>query len=484
MQLASTTADDATEPGQRLRLRSAANQPAAAGVIAFVVALGLVVARLVLLAGRDVTGFMLVGNEFARPSQLPAGVRVFRYSGYDGQFYYRMALDPANLHRTANGITMDYSYRFVRIGYSALAWVVSAGQHSFVPFALVAINIVAFGLLGLLGGMLARESGRHAMWGLLLAGYFGLMTGVSRDLTEPLGAVCLLAGILAYRRRHPVLAAAAFAYGCLTRETVLIAPIALFIVRIVPIVRRRARPSADDLAWLVPGVVFVAWEVVLKAATGVFPILSDGGKNAGVPLTAAVRAVLHNFAHPTAPISGAPGAVIIWDLEIAVLGVFAIAALWSLRTTTVPVYERVAFLLYLVEMFSLAPTNWDGYADLRSFVEVYLLAGLILLGTPRRRLAAFAACAAPLLVTVAIYRTQIWLAGRTVPGALFPGPQAIEQVGLPDQHRVGAGVVGRRWRAEDVAHLGAVHPVVEETRLAVEHHEVGLRRARVEPGAL
>ncbi len=416
MQLASTTADDATEPGQRLRLRSAANQPAAAGVIAFVVALGVVVARLVLLAGRDVTGFMLVGDEFTKPSQLPAAVHVFPYSGYDGQFYYRMALDPANLHRTAFGITMDYPYRFVRIGYSALAWVISAGQHSFVPFALVAINIVALGVLGLLGGVLARESGRHAMWGLLLAGYFGLMTGLSRDLTEPLGAVCLLAGILAYRRRHPLLAAAAFAYGCLTRETVLVAPIALAIVRLVQIARRQARPSADDLAWLVPGAVFAVWEVVLKAATGVFPILSDGGKNAGVPLLAAARAVVHNLVHPTALIYGAPGAVIIWDLEIVVLAVFALAALWSLRATTAPVYERVAFLLYLVEMVSLAPTNWDGYADLRSFVEVYLLSVIVLLATPRRRLAVFAACAGPLLLTVAIYRTQIWLTGYAPAG--------------------------------------------------------------------
>jgi hypothetical protein len=420
VQLASTTAGEATEPDQRLGLRSAANRPAAAGVIAFVVALGVVVVRLVLLAGRDVTGFMLIGDEFTSPARLPAPVHVFPYSGYDGQFYYRMALDPANLHRTAFGITMDYSYRFVRIGYSALAWVISAGQHSFVPFALVAINIVAIGLLGLLGGLLARESGRHAMWGLLLAGYFGLMTGVSRDLTEPLGAVCLLAGILAYRRRHPLLAAAAFAYGCLTRETVLIAPIALAIVRLVQMARRRARPSADDLAWLIPGAVFVAWEGVLKVATGVFPILGDGGKNAGVPLVAAVRAGLHNFIHPTAPIYGAPGAVIIWDFEIVVLAVFAIAAFWSLRASTVPVYERVAFLLYLVEMFSLAPTNWDGYADLRSFIEVYLLAGLILLGTPRRRLAVFAVCAAPMLVAVAIYRTQIWLTGYAPAGGTYP----------------------------------------------------------------
>ena len=70
------------------------------------------------------------------------------------------------------------------------------------------------------------------------------------------------------------------------------------------------------------------------------------------------------------------------------------------------VYERAAFVLYLAEIFCLAPTNWDGYADLRSFTEVYLLAVLILFAAPRR-LWWYAACAAPLFVTVASYRPQI-----------------------------------------------------------------------------
>ena len=99
--------------------------------------------------------------------------------------------------------------------------------------------------------------------------------------------------------------------------------------------------------------------------------------------------------------------MIIWDIEFAVLVLFAVAALTSLRATTIPVYERLAFVLYIVEIFCLAPTNWDGYADLRSFVEVYLFAVLVLFGAARRRLAAFAACAAPLVILVAVYRIQI-----------------------------------------------------------------------------
>jgi hypothetical protein len=384
------------------------NRPAVPGILFFLAALAAIEGRLVLLGHRDITELLRVGSVYGHPGQVPRGVHVFQYTGYDGQFYYRMALDPANLHKTAFGITMDAPYRFMRIGYSALAWLVSLGQHAAVPYALVAINVAALGALAYLGGILAQEAGRHALWGLLLAGYFGLMDSLSRDLTEPLGALCLIAGILAYRKRHPLLAAAAFGYGVLTRETVLIVPAVLGITRVVQIVRRRARPGADDLAWLVPAVVFTGWELVVKAATGVFPILSDSGKNAGVPFSAAFSSIAHNFAHPGTPVPGAPGAVIIWDIEFIVLALFALAALISLRATTVPVYERAALVVYVVTIFCLTPTNWDGYADLRAFVEVYLLAVLILLATPQRRLTALAACAAPLVVLVAVYRTQLW----------------------------------------------------------------------------
>lgn len=414
MQLASTASDDATAPVRRSALRKATDRAFLPAIISFLAALAAIEGRLVVLAHRDITQLLRIGTVFGHPGHVPHGVYVFANStGYDGQFYYRMALDPANLHTRAFGITMDEPYRFMRIGYSALAWLVSAGQHTAVPYALVGINVAALTALAYMGGLLAQQAGRHALWGLLLAGYFGLMDSLARDLTEPLGAACLIAGILAYRKRHPLLAAAAFGYGALTRETVLVVPAALGIARIVQFIRRRDRFGVNDVAWIVPAVVFTAWEFVVNAATGDFPILSDSGKNAGLPFSAAFSSIVHNYAHSATPVPGAPGAVIIWDIEFAVLGLFALAALASLWVTRIPVYERVAFVLYVVVIFSLAPTNWDGYADLRAFVEVYLLAVLILLGTPFGRkwtaaLAALAGFAAPLVITVALYRTQIW----------------------------------------------------------------------------
>jgi hypothetical protein len=401
-----TTTAGPAAPGRRPSLRSRADHAVVPGLIALVAVAAEVVARVLVRLHGNVSGLALIGNVYGHPGQLPAGVTVFHYAGYDGQFYYRMGRDPASLHWSALGVTLDEWYRLVRIGYSALAWLGSAGVPAALPYALVVINVLAIGAIGVLGGLLAQQAGRHALWGLLLAGYFGFATSVARDLTEPLAAACLLAGILACRRRRFLLAGGLFAFGALTRETALVAPFALAVVRLAALARRRARPGREDLAWAVPGLIFVAWEVVLRAATGVVPILGDGGKNAGTPLVAGVRAIARNLGHPFAPVPAAPGAVLIWDLEFGVLALVAVAALLALRATTVPVYERAAFVLYLAEIFCLAPTNWDGYADLRSFTEVWLLAVLILLAAPRR-LWWCAASMAPLFVTVAVYRTQI-----------------------------------------------------------------------------
>jgi hypothetical protein len=137
---------------------------------------------------------------------------------------------------------------------------------------------------------------------------------------------------------------------------------------------------------------------VVKAATGRVPLLADSGRNAGTPFIAPVRALAHNLGH----LSGNPfDQYDVWLIELAILVVFSVAALLSLRSTSVPVHERLAFVLYLVEICVVTPSTWNSLdADLRSFIEVYLLAVIILLGTPLRSL---------------VTRLLPWLAVLTLP---------------------------------------------------------------------
>jgi hypothetical protein len=374
------------DPRRSRWLVTRSDRPIVPGSIALLAALAFVLARWQLWAKGDITRFILVGRHFATLSQLPPGIAVAPTYGYDGQFYYRLALNPVNFSHIAYGIRVDQPYRYMRIGYPWLTWLVSFGQHVVVPVTLIVINIVAVGALGYLGGMFARQGGRHALAGLVLPAYFGLLTSLSRDTAEPLAAACLLGGLLAIRARRPVRAGLLLAYGALTRESVMVAVAAVAIVDVIGVIRRRrpVRPGRDDLAWALPAAAFVAWQVVVKVAVGRFPLLVDADGNVGSAFITPFKAVGHNLAYVNLHHFEQYD---LWFTELAVLGLLAVAALFSWRSTNAPVHERLALVLYMIEICVVSPSTWYSLdADLRSFIEVYLLAAIILLGTPRHRL--------------------------------------------------------------------------------------------------
>ncbi len=358
------------------------NRPIVTGLITLLAAAGFVAGRWEMWSRRSFGRSILIGQDFAHPAQLPASMPLRAKTGYDGQFYYRLAINPLNFHQTAYGVTVDAAYRFMRIGYPVLTWFVSFGHVSLVPYMLVAVNVAAIGVLGYIGGRFAIQGGRHAAWGLLLPGYFGLVTSLCRDTAEPVAAACMLAGLLAIRARRRRLAASLLAFGALTRETVMVLVAAIAIVRVVGFLRRRYRPGRDDIVWVLPAGVFVVWEALVFWFTGSVPMLADGGRNAGIPFVAPIEALRANLAHID---WHSYNAIDVWLAEVAVLLTFAVAALCSLRISRALAHEKLALVLFLVEICVVTPSTWNSVtADLRSFVEVYLMAVVVLLGRPRR----------------------------------------------------------------------------------------------------
>ena len=372
------------------------------GVIAFLGWLGFALARWQIWAKGHLNLFIMAGHVYTHRAQLPRGLLLVPAAGYDGQFYYRLALDPFNWHATAFGITMDQSYRYSRIGYPLLAWIFSLGQHRLVPVVLVALNLLAVAAMAMLGGMFARESGRHALWGLAFAAYFGLVISVGRDTAEPLAEACMLGGLLAYRRGMPprgglggssprastvmyLLATALFTYGAITRETILYAPAAIAVTRLIAIARRRATPGLADLTWVVPAVVYGLVEVAVHLVVkGEFPLLANSSRNLTVPFTALVDALKYDAAHiNTAHLSP----IDISLLEYATLAIFILAGMAVLFVTTAPAHERLAFVLFVLQLGLLSSQIWTStFGDGRSLIEPYLMALVLLVATPRRYL--------------------------------------------------------------------------------------------------
>jgi hypothetical protein len=332
-------------------------------------------------AGGDVTRFVDAGDKFVNPATAPPGLRIAHGYGYDGQFVYRLALRPWDLSRTFHGITLDSGLRRQRIVLPALGWLFSGGgQPGAVGWALLAVNLAALGVVGCLGALLLRDSGLHALWGVVPGFYFCTVYSLGLDLTEILGTAFLLGGLLLYRRDRYLAAGATLAVGVLTRETVLVLPAAIGLVRIADIVRRRVRAGRPDLAWVFPAAALVLWESVIAAAYGKAPLLDDS-MNAGTPFVAVVRATGHWIRVGKLP----------QLVAVALLAAVVVAAVraFMLSGRVNGRVEIVALTIATVLSLSLSQVVWnENLGSFRTLTEVWVLGTLIALpSTPKRWLA-------------------------------------------------------------------------------------------------
>jgi hypothetical protein len=378
VQVTSTTDTETSRRSGSGSFLSRLDSPIASGLIAFLAWLGFALARWQVWAAGRIGLFVMAGHAYSARANLPH----VPLEGYDGQFYYRFALNPFNWDRTAYGITIDHNYRYTRLGYPLVAWIISLGQHGAVPVVLVAVNLVFVGIMGWLGAKFARESGRHALWGLLFVAYFGLVISVGRDTAEPLADACMLGGLLAYRHSRYVLAAVLVAYGVVTNEPILVVAIAIALTRLYAMYRRQARPGRPDLVWVLPGAAYVllqaAEHVVVKGKSGG---VADVTSNFTLPFKAMVPAIVRDFRLMSWTHLG------MYDInliEFIALAAFVVAGLLVLRSTTAPVHERIAFVGFiLVEMVLASGQFWDSvFGDGRTYIDAFLLAVIMLLATP------------------------------------------------------------------------------------------------------
>jgi len=441
------------------RLGAAAGRlsPAQVGLVAAALALAFAVLRLVVAADGDVSRFVVAGDTFVDRSAVErttgASLHVFPSSGYDGQFFWRVAVAPGDWRPgTHHGVEFDNAYRAPRIGYPLLAHLVSGGRAGTVASALVAVNVAAVGAIGYGAGRLARAGGHPAAWGLTLTAGSGLVMGLARDLAEPVTVACLVGGLAALVQRRPVLATALWSAAVLTREQALISVAGYAVWRLASLVRGRARarvrsrsgaaqptgpagpggpeaadrpagpprrrepagprghaapagPAVEpvrlaDLPWLVPTLVFVGWQAILWRSTGEVPATAAGGTNVVPPFTDLVPGLAHWATgdlprlHAVAPLQlGATVAVVV------------VAAQAAPRVPAAHRYVTASLVLATAAATCLAASIWRDPSDMRHLIDVWVLgwAVLLLADRPPPRWAALLAagvCAATVAARV------------------------------------------------------------------------------------
>lgn len=341
--------------------------------------LAFVAARLFRLGGPG--AFPLAGGpaiQAGTPSEL-----TLHATGYDGQFVYRLALDPFTTVRAAYGITLDLpSYRQQRIMTALLAHLVAQLPGVGVAVALIAINVAAVCVAIWFGTALAEHVGRSPALGLVLAIPACMPISVGRGLTEPVAWAGALAGIYLVRRRRWVGAAVALTIGVLARETTMVIIAGLLLGEAWNLARRRSAATWQASWLLVPAVVESGWQLWLWHVWGSLPIRAGPDANAAsFPVIGVIDSLLSGvIGHRASGVAIG----LAEPLERLALLTLIVAATWLIvrRCTAASEGEICGWLLAV--LLALSVRRWDtDVAFLRATFESWAMSVLVLVQAKR-----------------------------------------------------------------------------------------------------
>lgn len=335
------------------------------------------------LQGFDPSSFVLASEFFCDRAHAPQALTIYpNAAGYDGQFYYRLALNPFTTQETEFGITLDApAWRQQRILYPLLAHILSFGDPRATLWVLIGLNLAGLGAIAWLGARIARDAGLSPWWGLAFAVYPGFVITLSRDLTEITAAAFLLAGFHALRRERAGWAAAAWSLAVLSRETTLLAPGALAMVELWR--RARGGPRGPMAAWVAPISVFAVFQCILLVVWEERAIAS-GRLVLSLPLWGFVESMVRD---------GAQGGAhaVFWSIQRTLVLAYVVAVTWRTRSRG-DAHVWLAFILYALLGATAGPVIWEeDKGFLRALTELYVIGMFLLMTGPGRLRACFTA---------------------------------------------------------------------------------------------
>lgn len=179
--------------------------------------------------------------------------------GYDGQYYYRLAVDPLAGRR---GLDRP-AYRSQRILYPLLAHAAALGDRERVPAAMVLINGCAVAVGTLCLALLLRLNGISPLLSLGYAAYVGTVACFWRDLAEPVAYALIGAALVVWHGRRPGLTLALLLLALLAKEATLLF-VAAFVAHLA--LRRAWRALGALVATVI--VPYALWQLALSIAFG------------------------------------------------------------------------------------------------------------------------------------------------------------------------------------------------------------------------
>ena len=357
--------------------------------------------------GFDVSTFVVAGDQHVDATKLPSPIYVRPNSdGYDGQFYYRLALAPFDLRQPLYGIKVDEpAYRMQRIVYPVLAWAVSLGQPRLVPLALLLVNLIAIAATAFLAVRLTRRLELPPLAPFAIMLWPGFLVTLTHDTTEILSAAFVLAAFDRYFAGRLLAFAIFAAIATLTRETGVLVLGGLLVYEVLS--RRPRRAIACGLA-IMP---FLVWRQTQTIIWGTVPSSAamDVLNWPLVGIAQAFGAILFGqYVIPT----GIKGAIMRAYALVGIAFLVAFAALTASRFVSGR-KALVAAWLPLVALMSILGVNgpWvEPIGFFRAFTECWVVGCLLLDARFAQSRLALPALAAMVVIWVGAG----WLATTTI----------------------------------------------------------------------
>ncbi len=357
------------------------NSPTKIAAVAFLLG-GLYLAARILVAGHgDAASLIVAGSRYVESNKLGIPIPIIKGSGYDGQFYFRLALDPFSFARSHSGITFDNPFRAQRIIFPLLAWLTALGNPHLVPISMLVVELLSWISITYFAAQLATTAGRSPALGLVVAAFPGYFFSVGRDLTEPTATALLLAGTFYLQKARYWRAASFLSLSVLTKETGMVLVFSLFVLWAIAQFDRSgstSRVRVPFYTWLIPLLFFGAWQLFLRLVERNEPLRSDISGNLSLPAIAMIRGIWDRILNPI------PLGNTLWLIQFGTLTLLAIFTLAKLRSKSVPSLFRVTFVTMLALAISLSNEIWLNDNYLRSVDLIWVFGWLILIfsGSP------------------------------------------------------------------------------------------------------
>jgi len=331
----------------------------------------------------DVSRLIIAGDRFVNESALTHPIYVLKHSdGYDGQFYYRLALNPLTHERIQYGITLDHpEVRSQRILYPATVWLLSLGNAYLIPYFLVILNIASLGVICWVSLLLCEQLGVRPEFGLLIPFYPGFVLSLVRDTAEIYAVLFAMCAVYAALNRKHVPAAMLAVAAILVRETTLFYLAGFGVAILLASIKRR---KVDPSLWfyLVPPAVLILWHLILLHAWGTLPLSKLSSDDFTFPplvdFFQAGSIAFHDFTSKGHLLRHAYNA-----LSLIAVAAFVLTVTWNIASRKVRHPSLVyswGFYFTLLLFFSIAIWT-EPFGYLRILCDLYVLGCLTLISS-------------------------------------------------------------------------------------------------------